>query len=409
MVLPEEGSYANPYAVVEDQYQYLAPFPVTWIADPTVLDELSAAGVDAFTASGNHAFDFAHAGVEDTVRAFRHRDLPFAGVGRDLREARSPTYLETGGGRVGVVNATTSVPPGSEAGRASTMFPGRPGVNPLHLRWIYRAPADGIAALREVAEAVGIEDVKETWLRRENPDPSADDYYRFMHMKFEAVDDAADAGVGFEPHAPDREAYLRQVETAAANADYVVATLHSHQGPGGTRNVPETPAFLRAFARECVDAGADAVVGHGPHVLRGIEVYDGSPLFHSLGNFVYQAETVSRLPPDVFDYYDLDEAADVSGLFDARYYDAEGDPTGILADEARWETVVPTCTYSEGDLQRVDLHPCTLGMERPRSRRGTPMRATGDRADDILDRVADLSAAFGTTVEREGDVGVIRP
>jgi hypothetical protein len=43
---------------------------------------------------------------------------------------------------------------------------------------------------------------------------------------------------------------------------------------------------LRRWARRVIDAGADAVVGHGPHVLRGVEFYRGRPVFYSLGNFV---------------------------------------------------------------------------------------------------------------------------
>jgi hypothetical protein len=43
---------------------------------------------------------------------------------------------------------------------------------------------------------------------------------------------------------------------------------------------------LRRWARAVVEAGADAVVGHGPHVLRGIELYRGRPIAYSLGNFL---------------------------------------------------------------------------------------------------------------------------
>lgn len=43
---------------------------------------------------------------------------------------------------------------------------------------------------------------------------------------------------------------------------------------------------LRRWAREMIDAGADAVVGHGPHVLRGIEFYRDKPIVYSLGNFL---------------------------------------------------------------------------------------------------------------------------
>jgi hypothetical protein len=43
---------------------------------------------------------------------------------------------------------------------------------------------------------------------------------------------------------------------------------------------------LRRWARAVIDAGADAVIGHGPHVLRGIEFYRGRPIVYSLGNFL---------------------------------------------------------------------------------------------------------------------------
>ncbi|HEU4569969.1 MAG TPA: CapA family protein, partial [Gemmatimonadales bacterium] len=43
---------------------------------------------------------------------------------------------------------------------------------------------------------------------------------------------------------------------------------------------------LRRFTHAVIDAGADVVVGHGPHVLRGIEFYRGRPIAYSMGNFL---------------------------------------------------------------------------------------------------------------------------
>ena len=58
--------------------------------------------------------------------------------------------------------------------------------------------------------------------------------------------------------------------------------------------------FLETFSRRCVDAGADAVIGHGPHELRGIEIYHGAPIFYSLGNFLFETETVEKQPYDAY-------------------------------------------------------------------------------------------------------------
>ena len=51
--------------------------------------------------------------------------------------------------------------------------------------------------------------------------------------------------------------------------------------------------------RRAIDAGADMVIGSGPHVLRGIEIYKGKPIFYSLSNFIYQYRTPDKIPIDL--------------------------------------------------------------------------------------------------------------
>ena len=51
--------------------------------------------------------------------------------------------------------------------------------------------------------------------------------------------------------------------------------------------------------RRAIDAGADIVLGSGPHVLRGIEIYKGKPIFYSLSNFIYQYRTPTKIPIDL--------------------------------------------------------------------------------------------------------------
>lgn len=84
------------------------------------------------------------------------------------------------------------------------------------------------------------------------------------------------------------------VDSIRPLVDILVVTFHGgKEGTTATR-VPNGPEFLareprgnlRKFARAVIDAGADAVVGHGPHVLRGVEFYRGRPIAYSLGNFL---------------------------------------------------------------------------------------------------------------------------
>jgi hypothetical protein len=76
--------------------------------------------------------------------------------------------------------------------------------------------------------------------------------------------------------------------------DILIVTFHGGKEGAAAVRTPSAPEFLakeprgnlRKWARTVIDAGADAVIGHGPHVLRGVEFYHGRPVFYSLGNFV---------------------------------------------------------------------------------------------------------------------------
>jgi poly-gamma-glutamate capsule biosynthesis protein CapA/YwtB (metallophosphatase superfamily) len=46
-----------------------------------------------------------------------------------------------------------------------------------------------------------------------------------------------------------------------------------------------------------IDAGAAVVTASGPHVLRGIEIYNGKPILYGLGNFIFENETLLRSRP----------------------------------------------------------------------------------------------------------------
>jgi poly-gamma-glutamate capsule biosynthesis protein CapA/YwtB (metallophosphatase superfamily) len=85
----------------------------------------------------------------------------------------------------------------------------------------------------------------------------------------------------------------RVVAAAREGADLVVVSMHAgaegadrqHVPPGHEDFLGEDRGDVRAFARAVIDAGADLVVGHGPHVVRGMEVVKGRLVVYSLGNF----------------------------------------------------------------------------------------------------------------------------
>lgn len=78
-------------------------------------------------------------------------------------------------------------------------------------------------------------------------------------------------GETWEPQKGDVEDVLRHVRDARRQADVVLMSFHGHEMGGGD-----------PFCRACIDAGCDAVIGHGPHRLRGIEIHGGKPILYSL-------------------------------------------------------------------------------------------------------------------------------
>ena len=95
------------------------------------------------------------------------------------------------------------------------------------------------------------------------------------------------------PNVNDLENARRLVQEADKKADIVVVSFHGGAEGTGAQHVPkQTELFLGEkrgnlplFARTVIDAGADLVIGHGPHVLRGMEVYKDRLIDYSLGNF----------------------------------------------------------------------------------------------------------------------------
>jgi poly-gamma-glutamate synthesis protein (capsule biosynthesis protein) len=162
--------------------------------------------------------------------------------------------------------------------------------------------------------------------------------------------------------------------------------------------------FIGTFAREMIDAGADLVVGHGPHLLRGLELYKGKPIFYSLGNFIGQNELVAKIPADGYERFRADPDLTPGQVYQQR---TRGDEAGFPADHRYWESIVPTLRYEAGTGGRMTLHsieltPISLGWKDPRHRRGRPRLAGPEEASAILGRFADLSRPFGTELRSKG-------
>lgn len=124
------------------------------------------------------------------------------------------------------------------------------------------------------------------------------------------------------------------ISVAKRRADIVIVAFHLHW-VRHSRAYPipnKVPPNQTLVVHKAIDAGADIILGSGPHVLRGIEIYKGKFIFYSLGNFIYQYKT----PEIPLIIWKRDEQQDILEEF---------------------ETIVPRITIREKNIQKIELIP----------------------------------------------------
>ena len=147
------------------------------------------------------------------------------------------------------------------------------------------------------------------------------------------------------------------IARARERADLVLVSFH-----WGIENSQDVHPGMRAFAHDIIDSGADGILGHHPHVPRGIEIRDGKPIVYSMGNFIFGHG---------HDYW-MDNIA-------VRLHMG---PDGVT---------------------RVDVLPIAGRGDNL----SQPYILEGDAARSVLEDIRARSAELGTTLRIEGNEGVI--
>lgn len=331
------GHVEVPHTTVRAEASTDVPAPP---ADPAALAALARAGFNVATLAGNHIYDAGEGGLLDTVAHLREAGLLPTGAGASLDAAREPAVVECGGSdggaRVGVLSYNLV---GPRESWATSRKPGCAYVKVLTHYELDHASPGGPPTIYTFADPKSLEAM-------------ADD-----------------------------------IAALAARVDLVAVSLH--------KGIGHRPAELAMYegpvARAAVDAGADVVFAHHAHILRGIEVYRGCPIYHGLGNFV----AVTRaLAADVNDSPERrDWARRRSQLFGFT-----PDPTMPFYPfhpESR-NTMIAWCRFDRDGLVAAGFVPCWIddqGRPVPVGRDETGLRVT--------DYVRAISAAAGLAVELE--------
>lgn len=367
-----------------------AEFGGVWIiGPPEVAKDLKTMGFDIVSRANNHATDWGLEGMRLTSDALDAAGLIHAGTGETRAAARAGRFFETDKGRIAVVSMASSFTPMSRAMDPVGEAAGRPGLSGIRTTRHVLVTAEELERLRKIRDEQPPGAIR--------PDPEEPkDVVELFGTAYKVGDRR---GYTYTVDAIDEQEILKAIRNAKLSADFVIATIHAHD-PG---NWSETPAdFLPILARKAIDAGADAWVGHGPHQLRGIEIYKGKPIFHSLGDFIFQLDLLQPVGQDLYERFKKDPATVTDAEFSTFWTDRtfEGD--------VWYQSVIAESRFASGGLAEIRLHPVDLGAGKRAANRGVPRLASPEVARVILERLQRLSNPFGTTIAIEQNVGVVR-
>ena len=380
--------------------------------DPKLLEDLKWLGINMVSCANNHAFDYGEDGVLANLRHLDAAALAHAGTGKNLAEARAPGYLDTPNGRVGLIATTATFRPWNQAGEQRPDLRGRPGINPLGFQTRYRVDAAAFEQVKRISRELGFAKSDERARKHFYSDKEIPDA---KSAELSLLGNRYLLGEGFsiETQANERDLQdnLRWIREARRQSDWLVVSAHCHEFGGASlltastrAELEETADFVTKFAHQTIDEGADVFVGHGSHFPMGIEIYKGKPIFYSVGNFLFQNETVGFFPADAYERFDLDLKATPSDFLDAR---TAGGKKGHPSDPAYWENMFVVCKFEAKKLMEIKIFPIDQGFGRPRPQRGRPVLADGEVAKRVIERVTGLSRRYGTKISNRDGVGVI--
>jgi len=299
--------------------------------DPKNLSTLAYTGFDAVTLAGNHIWDSGPAGIEDTMEGLRGYGIAATGAGMNIQQAKRPAVVERRGVKFGFLSYNCVGP-------------------------------------------------KESWATEKKPGCA---YVRILtHYELDHATPGGPPSIYTFAEPGTLQAMVEDIRELRASCDVAVVGLH--------KGIGHVPAELAMYEKEvsyaAIDAGADIVMGHHAHILKGIEVYKEKPIFHGLGNFV----TVTKALNMENSSGDEDWIARRKKLFDF-----EPDPEYVnypFHPEAKY-SVIGECRYEDGRISYIGYIPCIIDKQgRPNV---VQTREGSEEVCQYVDRITD-KARLGT-------------
>ena len=277
-------------------------------SDENMLTAYTSSGFDVVSLANNHGVDYGWEGLERCIELLDRAGIAHAGGGRNIEEARRPAIVERKGKKVAFLAYSSVFAPAYAAG------PEQGGMATVRVSTAFEPHARHL-------EVPGSPPIIHT------------------------IADPKEAG-----------AMMEDVRRAKKDADAVIVSWHWGVSPasGGAGQVVD---YQVEMAHAAIDAGADLIAGHHPHMPGAIEVYNGKVIFYSLGNFAY---------------------------------------TRVKHEQM---TLLVRCGLLDGGMQQVSFVPGRI------NRQGQPTLLNTTMGKEVVQDIVDRSSPFGTTFKiNDGEV-----
>lgn len=355
---------------------------------PSVAHDLKAQGFTMVSRANNHSTDWGISGMEMTDALFDAVGIIHAGTGRNEAAARAARFVDTPWGRIGLASTTSTFEGNEPAGEPAGDVAARPGASVLHTD---QALVVDRATLNGLKRYYGAD------AYRDEDKVTSDS----INIEGQPYVLGSGPGIRYTMDKYDLAQILHGVRQGNAVSNFLVFSIHCHESASGVSNDIPQGAFLRDFAHDVIDAGADVFVGHGPHHVGAIEIYKGKPIFYSLGNYIFQLSAQENIYPEGWRAMGLDSKGSIDEAYWKRFL-------GRYFKEPKWwQSVVATVTYRHNAVETIRLYPIDLGRDKPAYLRGVPALAPREEGDAILKHIEELSSPYHTHIDIENGVGVI--
>ena len=362
--------------------------------DPCVVEDLKELGFNAVSCANNHAMDFSYNGLLKTRQCLMDAGIPCAGSGASLYEASKPAFINTDNGRVAFLAqaALGGDQVNARAGDPHHDFKSRPGINLLRSTKEYHVTAEQMAVLQEIIDKTDMHGAKKKSMAQGYTYGINPDLLDMGGVKFRL---AEKNGYRTACNPKDLNRMVKHINGALMNCDHAIVSLHCHAIRGGDDYLAEY--YMQDYAHACIDAGASAVIGHGTHVMQGIEIYKGKPIFYSLANFIFQIKYATRVPMDICEVRGYDpEDVGADALF------RKLAPGSFTANERYYKTMLPYWEMEGDKLTKLEILPIKVcRSEKPYNMAGVPLAAD---PMEIYDQLVYASKPYGTEFEIDGDI-----